>query len=163
MEVLRINLPLGKAATEETLRIMSEIVRYAATTERLRYAAIDMIRGLYCSSPRDYVQAVAIFCRQRVMLIHEPDEILIDPVKMLDDMEAGNAAGDCDDISMIAAALLTAIGIECRFKAVFPAEAGHYQHVFVEYRFASNQAWMPLDLTISGTPVYPPDWIVQGI
>lgn len=163
MEVYRTNLPPGRAATEETLAVMSEIVRYAATTEQLRDAAIDLIRGLYCSGPLDYVQAVAIFCRQRIMLIHEPDEILIDPRKMLMDIDLGRAAGDCDDVSMIAAALLTAIGVECRFKAVFPAEAGHYQHVFTEYRLASNQAWMPLDLTISGDPQYPPDWIVQSI
>ena len=163
MEAYRVQLPSGREATVITLQAMADAAHYAATTERMRDAAIDLVRCLYCNGPDDYIQAVDIFCRREVMLIHEPDEILIDPLKMLDDIDRGRGVGDCDDVSMLAAALITALGIECRFKAVFPSSAGHYQHVFVEYRLASNGPWMPLDITIAGSPEYPPDWITKEI
>ena len=164
MEVMRIELPQGRQATIETMAIMAERVRWAASTEQVRDAAIDLIQGVYCSGPADYVRAVDAFCRRWIMVIDEPDEILICPLKMLDDIKAGRAAGDCDDTSMIAAALLSAIGIQCRFKAISPSrEFGHFQHVFVEYRLGEGLPWRTLDVTIAGEPVYDFDWVVQEI
>lgn len=142
---------------------MADLVRADATSEKLRMIAVDIVRSLYCSGPEDYIRAVDTFCRQWVMLIHEPDEILVTPLRMLEDIEAGRAAGDCDDVSMLAAALLTALGIACRFKAVFPSAEGHYQHVFAEYRLGEGLPWLPMDLTINHWPEYPPQWITVEI
>jgi transglutaminase-like putative cysteine protease len=163
METLRLNLPSGRAATAITLATMAELTHYAGTTEAMRDAAIDIVRGYYATSPAKYAAAVALFCRRNVMLISEPDEILIDPCKMLTDIARGRGAGDCDDISMLSMALCFALGLQCRFKAVFPAPEGHYQHVFGEIRLNPNAPWLPMDLTILGSPEYPPDWIVQEI
>jgi hypothetical protein len=165
MEAFRMQLPSGASATETTLAAMADAAHYAATTEKMRETAIDIVRSMYCGSPSDYVQAVDMFCRRSIMLIHEADEILIDPLKMLADIEQGRAAGDCDDVAMLSAALLFSLGIETRFKAVFPHEAGHYQHVFTEYRLVPGGPWMPLDSTIgwNESPEYPPDWIIKEV
>lgn len=60
-------------------------------------------------------------------------EVIIRPVDMAGYVDQGIAIGDCDDFSMYAAALLTALGIECAFCTVAAAGSnpGQYSHVYV--------------------------------
>lgn len=162
-ELLRISMPSGKPATDLTLRVMADTIRKASTSEPMRAKAIDLLQGVYALTPRDYIRAVSQFVRERVTLINEADEILICPIKMLADIEAGRAFGDCDDIVLLAGSLVRTLGLPVRLKAVFPAPEGHYQHVFFEYRFPDDPAWRPLDLTINEIPVYPPDFLTEEV
>jgi len=162
MELLRTQMQVGRPATDLTLAVMAEMIRNAATTERMRYQAIDLVRSYWASTPASYVRAIREFVVSNVTLIHEPDEILICPSRMLDDIEAGRAAGDCDDVVLLGASLLTGLGILARIKAVFPAPEGHHQHVFIEYKL-DGDIWRPLDLTIKGIPVYPADFVIMDI
>lgn len=159
-----MDLPPGRAATEITLRTMADLTRSAAMTQAMREKMIDLLQSLHAPTYRDYVQDVDTFVRSNVMLINEPGEVLVDPLVMLRYVDEGRAAGDCDDASMLAAALLYAAGIKVRFKAVFPhPEGGFYQHVFVEYMLRESEPWRPMDLTIDHIPVYPDDWIVKEV
>jgi hypothetical protein len=153
----------GSAATSATLSTMAHAIRSAAMNEWVHYFAVDMVRQTYAGSKEDWIQAVKAFCLQNVMLVDEPEEILIEPVRMLHDIQAGRGAGDCDDITMLAATLLAALGVRTRLKAVFRAPEGHFQHVFLEYLLRAGEPWRPIDLTIYGIPVYPPDYIVEDI
>lgn len=51
-------------------------------------------------------------------------------------------AGDCDDKSILLAALLLSIGHRCRFVAI-GRTPNHFEHVYVEAR--AGKGWMPLD------------------
>ena len=107
--------------------------------------------------PRDYARAVEIFVRSHVVLVDEPEELLIDPSYMLAQIEERGAAyGDCDDAAMLTAVLLYAVGLPTRFKAIQQAPDGAYQHVFTEYqlRGLARDAWIPVDTTIKGIPIY---------
>lgn len=158
-----INLPPGQPATILTLNVMAEVSRNAAMTERMREKMIDLLQGLSPATYRDYVQDVETFCKSNVLLINEAEEVLVDPLRMLDDIDRGKAAGDCDDIAALAASLLYSAGIRTRFKAVFPHTEGFYQHVFTEYRLNDAEPWRPIDPTIDHIPVYPPSWITVEV
>lgn len=158
-----ISLPPGKPATEKTLEVMATAAREAAMTEAMRDKMIDLLQGLNPSTYRDYIQDVDTFIRSNVLLINEAEEVVIHPLRMLGDIERGKAAGDCDDVSALAASLLYCAGFRARFKAVFPHAEGFYQHVFVEYRRDESEPWRPLDVTIDHIPVYPNEWITREV
>jgi len=64
-------------------------------------------------------------------------------------------AGDCDDHSILLAALLENLGFETRFHAMGFAP-GMFSHVLTEARI--NGQWVPLETTVKGAYIgwYPP-------
>lgn len=120
----------------------------------MRSAATRLLVNDFASGPGSFIRAVGRFTRASIRIIDEPDELLVHPLRMLSDIETeGVGFGDCDDVSMFSAALLTSVGIPARFRAVSPdPDYGHYRHVFTEYYLGGE--WFPLDLTLSTFPVY---------
>lgn len=55
-------------------------------------------------------------------------------------------AGDCDDKSLLLAALLESIGHETQFEALGPAP-GRFCHVLVKWWDVERKAWVPLETT----------------
>lgn len=153
----------GRQATEYTLQAMAQMTRNALADPRLRELALEIIAGSTPGNEMDYVQDVANFVKDRIRIVNEPDEMLVHPTRMITWIEKGIAAGDCDDLSLFAAALLYALGIRVRFKAVFRSESGSFQHVFTEYRINDSEPWRPMDLTIDLIPVYPSAYIVREV
>ncbi len=122
---------------------------------RIRSIATDIATGFGISGPSDAVRAVEWFVRDKFVFIDEPDELLIDPVVMVNELlENNRIRGDCDDSSMFAACLIYNIGIPVRFKAIQKAPDGSFQHVFIEYFERGFERWIPVDPTIKGIPVY---------
>jgi len=63
-------------------------------------------------------------------------------------------AGDCDDQSMLSAAMLQHLGYETRFRTVaLRSSPDEFSHVYVEVYDKRAGAWVPLDTTVAG--VYP--------
>jgi transglutaminase-like putative cysteine protease len=153
----------GRQATELTLRIMAQMARNAIADPRLRELALSLIGGMAASDEADYIQDVANYVRGNIRIVNEPDEMLVHPSRMISWIEKGIAGGDCDDLALFAGAMLTALGIRARFKAVFRTDSGSFQHVFVEYKISEADPWRPMDLTIDLIPVYPPEFIVCEI
>lgn len=132
---------------------MAQLVHDAITFPWLREYARKFLGGLYSTNYIEYVQAIDVFLRTSTLIVDEPEELLIHPIRFLREAEGGAAMGDCDDIAMAAASLLAVVGIPVRFKAIFPHPGhGHYQHVFTEYNL--NGLWRAIDPTIRGAPVY---------
>lgn len=160
MRYWNVPLPPGKGATRETLSTMKTLTQAAARSDpRIRQKALDLLSAYRSRDPRDFARAVEVFVRSSVVLVDEPEEMLIDPGIMLQEIDAlGTAYGDCDDASMLAAVLLYSGGIPVRFKAIKQAPDGSYQHVFTEYmlRGDAGPRWIPLDTTIDTVPVYEP-------
>mgnify|MGYP001612044145 CR=1 FL=1 len=66
---------------------------------------------------------------------------------------SGRLVGDCDDISTLHAALLTALGFQVRFVAIRSAyENPNFDHVYIEAN--NNGDWIMYDVTIPlNTPI----------
>lgn len=110
----------------------------------------------------EQVRAIEAFIRARVLIVSEYQEVLVGPLEMLREIESdGRSVGDCDDVSMLSAALLASVGFRVRFKAVHPLPDGGYAHVFTEYFIGPG--WRPMDVTINGFPVYNDNWITQEV
>lgn len=60
------------------------------------------------------------------------EELLIDPLTLLDQASRGEAAADCDDHALLTAALLISIGSMPMFRAVrYSEDEGCYDHIYV--------------------------------
>lgn len=148
----------------------------AATIERMRELAIadardasveSIARQLPSFSDRAYVDAVFWFVRRRVRFLRDsaiaPNigrrgdliEILIRPIDLL---VMPVAVGDCDDFSMLVAALLLNRGIACSFVTVAANEqdCSRYSHVYVVAHLAGD------DVAIDASHGSAPGWEVRS-
>jgi transglutaminase-like putative cysteine protease len=118
----------------------------------LREMSLSLVRGLMAVSQFDCIIAVETFCRSRFTVVNEPEELLITPERMIDDINAqGWTAGDCDDVALLSAVLLVILGFQVRFRATGIKSDGGYQHVYVEALLGGE--WFPVDATIPFRPV----------
>jgi transglutaminase-like putative cysteine protease len=118
---------------DETVAHMRRLVRLACKDPDVLRLAREITVGL---EPGDYnSEILAVYnwvdCHVRyVRDIHEV-ELLIAPQRLISMSKNGQASGDCDDIAMLTASLLMAIGNECRlFVAGF--EPNKPSHVFCQ-------------------------------
>ena len=137
------NLPAGsRAATRATLRIMRNTVREART----HYPIIELARQITQGIPqKDWLgeaRAIHQFVRDRIRYVQDPAglELVQIPEETL-----RVRAGDCDDKSVLAGALLQAINHPVRLRAVGLNRAGQFQHVFPETRIGSR--WLSVETT----------------
>jgi transglutaminase-like putative cysteine protease len=88
------------------------------------------------------------FLRSKFIYVDEKIETLQYPDYMLSGLEmSGVLAGDCDDISTLHAALLTALGFPVRFVAIRSVkEDPNFDHVYIEVN--NNNEWIMYDITL---------------
>lgn len=94
------------------------------------------------------MQKVDDFIRSKFIYVKEQIETLVTPEYMLSGLEVNNhLVGDCDDISMFHATLLTCMGIPVRFVAIRSMQDDiNFDHVFIE-AFDGNE-WRVFDATV---------------
>jgi transglutaminase-like putative cysteine protease len=103
------------------------------------------------SDLRKTMNSVDDFIRSKFIYMPEQIETLVTPDYMLSGLEVNNhLTGDCDDISMFHATLLTCMGIKVRFVAIRSMQENpDYDHVFIEAH--DGNEWRVFDATV------PPD------
>jgi transglutaminase-like putative cysteine protease len=103
--------------------------------------AVDLTSGLKQKDRLGEIAAIHAFVRDCIRYVWDVRgvETLHDTQRILD-----QKAGDCDDKSILTAALLEAIGYPTRFVAVGIAK-DLYQHVLVEVQHKGQ--WIPLETT----------------
>jgi transglutaminase-like putative cysteine protease len=154
-----LQLPEGVAGTQRTLEAMRELTAAAQLDPIVRSFALQLWRGAG-ERPYETASLVRRFIRSRVGFVLEPVEMLHRPEWMLRQVAAGGRPyGDCDDMAMIAGALLTALGIPVRFAAVKPAGDDDYIHVYAE--MFDGGTWYVVDPTASQVP--PGTWDVLRV
>lgn len=152
-------LPEGVDATRATLRAM---VKYARAGQ-LETPVITLARQILGSSlPQtgtsknyaDQLRALQNWVRDRIRYVRDPvgAEMVQTPSRTLQ-----IASGDCDDKSVLLAALLCSIGFPCRFVAV-GFKGGAYSHVFVEARLGTR--WVPCETIVQGKE---PGWYPENV
>lgn len=120
---------------------MATIARRAKTNIEIREKALELTRYL---SPKDWVgqvRALFEYVRDDIRYVHDVwgVETLHTPLQIMRQEQ-----GDCDDKSILLAALLESIGHPARFVAASLKQNG-FSHVFVQTRV--GQKWVSLDAT----------------
>jgi hypothetical protein len=78
--------------------------------------------------------AIGQFVKEKVRYTKDPEgyEQLQTPELLIQDIQKGVAQGDCDDMALLTAALLKAIGHRPFFRMVrYDAQEGPYAHIYV--------------------------------
>lgn len=134
-------LPPGKDGTKYTLHLMRQLVRQGKKSPAVRQLAIELTSGLRQKDFLAEIQAVHRFVRDRIRYVKD-----IHGVETLHTVERilTNAAGDCDDKSILVASLLEALGHHTRFVAIgFKPEV--YSHVYPETWIGGK--WLTVETT----------------
>lgn len=135
----------GDVQTIETLQLMRRIVNDAVRDPVVLEAAVAAVRDTPVRDTTAQAAALRAWLLQHVDFLSDPviaGDVLRTPRYMLDQVNtAGAARGDCDDASMLAAALGKVIGLPARFVVV----GTPYRHVFAELLTADG--WQEMDVT----------------
>jgi transglutaminase-like putative cysteine protease len=121
-------IPAGPAGTRATLQQMVKMVRESAASLPIRVLAVKLTDGCAQKETRCEAQSLQEFVRDEIRYVRDPRflEALQYP-----EITLQIKAGDCDDKSMMLAALWQAVGGKSRFVAV-GFRPGHFAHVYPE-------------------------------
>ncbi len=138
-----VSIPDGPDGTEATLRAMRLVVLNAKSSMPVRDMALRLTRYLHQKDFRAEVRALWKFVRDNIRYVR--DIRGVETIQMPDiTLEMGQ--GDCDDKSVLLAAMLESLGHPTRFKAL-AFEPGRYSHVLIETKIGGAGAWVPLETT----------------
>lgn len=125
----------GDRGTAETLHRMRRIARRQSTDLPLVMVARQVVLEAGQRDRPEAVRVIRRWLRRHTKFVPDPvgAEYLVGPRNMLEGVARhGVAAGDCDDVAMLGAALARAVGIPTRLTAVAFDEDTPYRHVFAE-------------------------------
>lgn len=116
---------------------MSRTARRASLNPKSRQFALNIL-DLYHTNSHHYLDecwAIGDFVKKKVKYVRDPatSELLQCPLMMMDRInEQGFCHGDCDDMALLIATLIIAVGGEPVFRAVrYKDEYDHYNHIYV--------------------------------
>ena len=135
------DIAAGPQGTYATLMLMRALAKQGKTAMPVRALALSLVSGL---KQKDYLgeaKRVHAYVRDHIRYVRDVDgvETLHTPEKVI---EYGQ--GDCDDKSILAAALLGAIGHKTRFVAMGFGNK-QFSHVYVETRVGNK--WVGFETT----------------
>lgn len=110
------------------------------------------------------LQAVDEFVRANYRYRDEREEIVRTPQFMLNDLvRIGYMEGDCDDVSTLYAAFITALGFPSRLVAIrYNADNPNFEHVFAQAYASGN--WQTFDATVAqGTILRALEDMTEGV
>jgi len=134
-------IPSGVAGTLATLKIMWLLVKQGKISVPVRLKAVSLTNHLLQKDYRAEIEAIHRFVRDEIRYVRD-----INGVETLHGAEwlLRQGAGDCDDKSVLMAAMLESIGFRTRLVAI-GFHPGRYCHVFIEVKLGKN--WAPLEAT----------------
>lgn len=149
-------LPGGDAGIFATLAAMRHQARQAAAHPLVQQVARDAVSG--AADPVTAWRGIRRWVADRTRFQFDPPiETLYTPLDQLGRIaRTGRAAGDCDDVAMLAASLGIAAGLRARFVVTgygAPGPAAHYQHVYTD--LWTPQGWRDVDVTRRLQSPYP--------
>ena len=151
-------LKSGAEGTKQTLRRMKELAYLGARTPQIwsltRQLVSGKIKGFKDPCPVNHrtCEAERILKWVQTHIRWTPDTADVETVAMpVRTIEVG--AGDCDDVSVLAASMATSISLPVRFKAIaankeYPNE---FSHVYVQFNVGGK--WISADPSIKSAPL----------
>jgi len=138
-----VQAPDGMPGVEHTLQRMRDLVRSGRVDPAVRGTALTLIALLPEHDRAGEINALFEFVRDRIRYV--PDVLDVETLATAGTTLA-TAAGDCDDKSVLLAALLESIGIATQFMATGYASPTWFDHVYVRALLPSGE-WLALDPT----------------
>lgn len=116
--------------------MMKKVARRESGSPLVRRLALNILNFYQVPSHHYIDEALAIgdYVKKNVRYVRDPDgiEYLQSPKDLIEQMQKGTAQGDCDDMSLLTATLLLAIGHQPLFRAVrYSQSFGNYNHIYV--------------------------------
>lgn len=134
-------IPDGKAGTVATLKIMKDVTKAGKTSLAVRNLAVSLISVL---PQKDYFNEAKILHRYVRDQIRYVKDIRGVETVQTPDVTLSIKAGDCDDKSVLLAALLESIGHPTKFVAI-GFRPDDFIHVYPETRIGTK--WVPAETT----------------
>jgi transglutaminase-like putative cysteine protease len=127
----------GNAGIRQTLKRMAQLSRGYKTAPLIRETALKVLSRVPEKKWRLEVGAILSFVQEHIRYVRDVVgvETLQTPVQTL-----RLAQGDCDDQSMLLAALLLSAGHPARFVAL-GTEPNNYSHVLVQTKIGGEWVW----------------------
>lgn len=155
------NVPNGFHGNIATVKMMIKVARERSGSNIVRQLAIKILNDAQTASHNHLDEAVAIgkWVRDNMAYMKDPDgiELLQDPLLMIEKAEKGEARGDCDDMSLLIATLLLAVGVRPYFRCVrWKEKKGNFNHIYVmvyEKNYKQTPHWIALDAIIKDKPI----------
>lgn len=153
-KVLRVPLPVGDRGVAITIGFMRLAASWGQRDPQVRQQALQIVQngGVSNKDTAGEVQAVYDWVKQHIAFRGELDETVQTPQVTL-----RFGAGDCDDHSVLTAALLGSIGYQWEFKTVAVPGQNDFTHVYVRVLDHGSGQWIALDTTVDETPGWEPD------
>ena len=151
-------IPRGDAGILRTVKEMRRLVQGSLTSPLTVESAAAIVSPWETSCQR--AQGVRDYLAEYVRFVPDPlgFELLRAPDFMLNQIGTqGYAAGDCDDIAILGAALGKAVGMPARFVLIGFSPDRPWEHVFTE--LATERGWAELDT--SAPAQFPPNLVVH--
>lgn len=145
-----VAVPEGEAGTRAALGAMARYVTRYKTDWRIRSLAMKLVEHLPEKNYLAEATVIHAFVRDYVRYTRDIRDVetIATPIETLRAMQ-----GDCDDKSVLLAALLEAVGIETRFCAVAKTP-GQWCHVLTQARVGGK--WLSLEVTEKVSPGWHP-------
>lgn len=120
----------------DTINMMKKVARLRSGDPLLRKLALNILQqyGVPSHHFLEEARAIGDYVKRKVRYVRDPEyiEYLQDPIDMVKQMQNGTAQGDCDDMSLLVATLLLAVGAQPVFRAVrYDQPLGNYNHIYV--------------------------------
>lgn len=142
-----VRVPAGERGTLHTARLIADLIRDGARDFHVRQTAIRIFRRYGVPAKDRLGEVAALFDWVRRNVRYTRDifriELLHTARRMLE-----LRAGDCDDMTILLGAMLTATGHPVRLVLVgFRPHRPHaYSHIYLEALV--GRRWIPLDATV---------------
>ncbi len=134
-------IPDGKAGTVATLKIMRDLVKAGKKSLPVRSLAVSLTNGQASKDWYGELKALHAFVRDKIRYVRDVTDV---ETVQTPDATLAIGAGDCDDKSVLLAALLESVGHPTRLVAI-GFKPDDFAHVYVESRIGTG--WIPLETT----------------
>lgn len=155
------NVANGKNGNLETIQMMTKVARAKSRHPFIRAFTLKLIQSCGVASQHHLDEAICIgnYVKENVRYVRDPDniELLTDPVLLLEQAQKGIAQGDCDDMALLIATMLLAVGCLPYFRAArYWDTNGNYNHIYVvvyEKNWGEEESRVVLDAILKRYPI----------
>lgn len=133
---------IKNADLSDIRRELSRLMREGSQKMSVRELALSIAP----SYDNDQISAIFEYTKKNIPYQPDPSgaELFIAPWKMIELIEQGKAAGDCDDLALFCASLLRAIGYETRIVLLDTSGQG-IDHAICEVWSDNASTWIIVD------------------
>lgn len=150
-KLLRVPLPAGDRGIAVTVGFMRQAAEWGQADPQIRQLALEIVDGVPNRDSVGEINAVYQWVKSNIAFRGELDETVQTP-----EVTIKFAAGDCDDHSVLVAALLGSIGYTWEFKTVAVNGQEDFTHVYAEIYDGNGQVvtsydpadWIAMDTTV---------------